>query len=98
MNKGVAPAYTAYQLKGKLISTDKTAETIDFIIEDSGNKKWMPGQSITEKYTVTLSAKPKGEYWLAIQLFDTKSGKPVEIGLTEDLKFKEYYLMHEHTF
>jgi hypothetical protein len=98
MNKGVAPAYTAYQLKGKLIPKDKTAETIDFIIEDSGNKKWMPGQSISEKYTVTLSEKPKGEYWLAIQLFDTKWEEPVEIGLTEDLKDNEYFLLQKFAF
>jgi hypothetical protein len=91
LNKGVAPAYTSYQLRGKLIPTDKTAESIDFVVEDSGNKKWMPDQTITEKYTVNLSQKPKGEYSLAIQLFDTKWETPVEIGLSTDLKVEEYF-------
>lgn len=98
LNKGVAPAYTAYQLKGKLIPKDKTAQSIDFVVEDSGNKKWMPGQTITEKYTVTLSAKLKGEYWLAFQLFDTKWEKPVEIGLSTDLKVEEYFKVQNISF
>jgi hypothetical protein len=97
LNKGVAPAYSVYQLKGKLIPTDKTAESIDFVVEDSGNKNWMPEQVTTEKYTLSLSAKPKGEYWLAIQLFDTNWEKPVEIGLTENLKNNGYFLLQKIT-
>jgi len=46
----------------------------------------------------TLSGKPKGEYWLAIQLFDTKSEKPVEIGLAEYLKNNGYFLIQKLTF
>ena len=98
LNKGVAPAYTTYHIRGKLIPVEKTSESIDFMIEDSGNKNWMPGQTSIEKYTVTLSGKPKGEYWLAIQLFDTKSEKPVEIGLTENLKNNGYFLIQKLTF
>ena len=52
----------------------------------------MPDAVSIEKYTVSLSGKRRGEYCLAIQLFDTKSEKPVEIGLTEDLKNNEYLL------
>jgi hypothetical protein len=98
LNKGVAPAYTTYQLRGKLIPTDKTAESIDFVVEDSGNKKWMPDQTITEKYTVNLSQKPKGEYSLAIQLFDTKWETPVEIGLTTDIKAGDYFNVQNISF
>ena len=98
LNKGVAPAYTSYQLRGKLIPTEIPAKPIDFEVEDSGNKKWMPGVISTEKYAITLSGKPKGEYWLAIQLFDTKTGKPVDIGLTEDLKSKGYFLIQKLKF
>jgi len=98
LNKGVAPAYTNYQLRGKLIPVKSGTETIDFVIENSGNKNWMPGQTSTEKYAVTLSGKPKGEYSLAIQLFDTKSEKPVEIGLTENLKNNGYFLIQRLTF
>ena len=98
LNKGVAPAYTTYQIRGKLIPVEKTSESIDFMVEDSGNKNWMPGNTSTEKYMVTLSGKPKGEYWLAIQLFDTRSEKPVEIGLTENLKNNGYFLILKLTF
>lgn len=98
LNKGVAPAYTAYQLKGKLIPADGNSESIEFKIEDSGNKKWMPGVVSIEKYTVTLSGKPKGEYSLAIQLFDTKWETPVEIGLTTDIKVADYFNVQNISF
>jgi hypothetical protein len=98
LNKGVAPAYTTYQLRGKLIPTDKTAESIDFVVEESGNKNWMPGLISIEKYTITLSGNPKGEYSLAIQLFDTKWGTPVEIGLTTDIKVENYFKVQNIRF
>ncbi len=98
INKGVAPAYTTYQLKGKLIPENDSAEPIEFEIDDSGNKNWMPGQLSTAKYKAVLSGKPTGDYQLAIQLFDKKSGKPVEIGLTENLKNNGYYIIQKLTF
>jgi hypothetical protein len=98
LNKGIAPAYTAYQLRGTLIPTDNKSESIDFLVEDSGNKNWMPGRISTEKYTFTLPGKPEGEYWLAVQLFDEKSETPVEIGLTTDIKRGEYFLIQKLTF
>lgn len=98
LNKGVAPAYAAYQLKGKLIPAATSTPSIDFTIDDSGNKNWIPGEVSTKKYTVTISGKPKGEYWLAIQLFDKKSSRPVEIGLTTDIKQSEYFLLQKLTF
>jgi hypothetical protein len=98
LNKGVAPAYTSYQLRGKLIPVNNASGSIDFQVKDSGNKNWMPGNNSTEKYTVTLSGKPKGECWLSIQLFDKKSEKAVEIGLTENLKNNGYFLIQKLTF
>lgn len=98
LNKGVAPAYAIYQLRGKLIPVNYTAGSIDFVAEDSGNKNWMPGHITTEKYTVTLSGKPEGDYWLAIQLFDIKTETPVEIGLTTDIKRSGYFLIQKLTF
>lgn len=98
INKGVAPAYTLYQLRGKLIPMAKTSDSIDFVVADSGNKKWMSGQPSVEKYSVSLSGKLKGEYWLAIQLFDKKSGKPVEIGLSEEFKNNRYFLVQKLNF
>jgi len=58
----------------------------------------MPGHTTTEKYTVTLSGKLEGEYWLAVQLFDEESEKPVEIGLTTDIKRNGYFLIQKITF
>jgi len=98
LNKGVSPAYTVYRLKGKLIPVDNSSKTINFEIEDSGNKKWMPGQTTVEKYSVKLPEKPKGKYKLAIQLFDLKSGKPVEIGLSTDLKVDDYFKVQNIDF
>jgi hypothetical protein len=98
MNKGVAPAYNPYQLKGKLIPVDNTSEPIEFEIKDSGNKSWMPGQFSTEKYTASLSGNPKGDYLLAIQLYDEKSETPVEIGLSTILKADDYFNVQEISF
>lgn len=98
LNKGVAPAYTSYQLKGKLIPIAKNSKSIDFTVDDSGNKNWKPGQTSSEKYSIKVSGKPRGDYWLAIQLFDKKSAKPVELGLTTDIKQNEYFLIQKLTF
>jgi len=98
LNRGVAPAYNSYQLRGKLIPKDTNSASIEFIIEDSGNKKWMPGLVSAEKYIVTLSGKPKGEYSLAIQLFDTKSERPVEIGLSTGIKTGDYYILRNLSY
>ncbi len=97
LNKGVAPAYTAYQLRGRLITVNDSSKFVDFLIEDSGNKNWMPGKTSTEKYSVALSGKPKGEYWLAIQLFDSKSNTPVELGLASELKNNDYFMIQKIT-
>jgi len=91
LNKGVAPAYNPYQLRGKLIPRDTNSVSIDFTIEDSGNRKWMPGVVSTEKYTIKLSEKLKGQYSLVIQLFDTKSERPVDIGLSNEIKVEDYF-------
>jgi len=98
INKGVAPAYSVYQLKGQLIPLNNNSGSIGFVIEDSGNRNWMPGKTSTEKYIVTLSGKPYGEYWLAIQLYDKKSGKPVDIGLAEKFKKGGYFIIQKITF
>lgn len=98
LNKGVAPAYAPYQLKGKLIPNDPSKKTISFLIEDSGNKNWLPGKTAAENYSVKLSDKPKGSYTLAIQLYDTKSNRPVEIGLSEKVKVENYFKLSKVNF
>lgn len=97
LNKGVAPAYSAYQLEGKLIPVDNSSEAIDFEIEDSGNKNWMPGLVSTEKYIANLSLKAKGKYRFAIRLYDKKSDMPVDIGLIEAMKMDRYFIIQSLT-
>jgi hypothetical protein len=98
LNKGVAPAYSSYRLKGKLVPVDNSSETIVFEIEDSGNRKWMPNSISVEKYKVSLPKEPKGKYQFAIQLFDNISGKTVEIGLSADLKVGDYFNVQNLSF
>lgn len=95
LNKGVAPAYNTYELRGRLIPNAINGESIDFIIEDSGNKSWMPGVLSTTKYNVILPDKPAAKYSLAIQLFDKTSQKPVELGLMEELKQDHYFILYK---
>jgi len=86
LNKGVAPAYFVYKLKGKLFSVENPKENISFEIEDSGNKNWLSGEVFIQDYSIIPDKKLSGKYKLSIQLFDEKSGSPVEIGLKSDLK------------
>ena len=97
-NKGVAPACSVYRLKGKLIPEDTSSKSIEFEIENSGNKNWMPNRISTEKYKVSLPENLKGDYQLAIQLFDEKSGEPVEIGLATDTKAENYFVIQNLSF
>jgi hypothetical protein len=98
LNKGVAPAYNAYELRGRLIPISKGGKSIDFLIEDSGNKNWMPGELSIAKYNTKLPNRPNGEYWLAIQIFDSKSNRPVDLGMMEEFKQDNYFLIQKITF
>lgn len=86
-NKGVAPAYSVYKLRGRLREMGNSTEiATDFEIDDSGNKNWMPGEIKLQKYSVILDKIKRGKYTLSVQLFDYKSDRLVEIGLKPDLK------------
>jgi hypothetical protein len=98
LNKGVAPAYNVYSLKGKLIPENGAGSTIEFEMEDSGNKNWMPGETLTQNYSVELPEKPNGSYSLEIQLYDNKSERPVELGLKQDLKHNNFYTITKVEF
>lgn len=98
MNRGVAPAYSTYQVRGLLISESNPSETINFTIDNSGNRNWMPDQTVLEQYIVSLPVEPEGKFQLAIQLFDQKSGKPVEIGLNNDIKKEQYFVIQSLSF
>lgn len=91
LNKGVAPAYNVYALKVKLIPDEISAKTIEFEIEDSGNNTWMPGEIKKENYNIELTDMAPGSYKFAIQLFDKRSGRYVDIALKKELKEKDDY-------
>ncbi len=98
LNKGIAPAYQVYQLRGKLIPEDSSKESIAFTIDDSGNMNWIPGQTYTESYSARFDKKLKGNYRLAIQLYDRKSNRPVEIGLSNQQKIDNYFIIKNLSF
>jgi hypothetical protein len=99
LNKGVAPAYSVYQLKGKLTNMKKPGKPVYFNIQNSGNKNWLPDVPYNEVYSTDLKEKLKGRYSLAIQLFDTRSERLVELGLKEQLRDSEgYYIISDVKF
>lgn len=93
LNKGVAPAYNVYKLKGKLVETNDPTKVTFFEMENSGNLKWMPNDAVETSYTVKSSEKLEGNYSLYIQLFDERSKRLVDIGLKEELKKNDYFLI-----
>lgn len=88
VNKGVAPAYNKYTLKVRL-ENEKRIE--DFQLIDSGNTQWLPDKPVIEEYRFNLPEHLYGEYSLAVQLYDEKSKKPVEIGLATNCKKDNYF-------
>ena len=68
-------------------------------IQNSGNKNWLPEVPYNEAYSAEFPKKLKGTYSFAIQLFDTRSGRPVELGLKEQLRDSEgYYVISDIEF
>ena len=86
LNKGVAPAYNTYMLKGKLTPANGDGDATRFEIADAGNLSWMPGEVAGTDYTTNITAGLRGDYILSVQLFDERSGRPVEIGLQEKIR------------
>lgn len=58
----------------------------------------MPGKTATENYSAKLPGNLNGSHSLAIQLYDTKSKRPVEIGLSEKLKVDNYFKLTNVNF
>lgn len=90
-NRGVAPAYETYCLKGRITDTESGKTVKDFSIADSGNSRWMPGETVNETYTAKIGKLPEGNYSIEISLSDVKENRPVEIGLREQLCSEGYY-------
>ncbi len=98
LNKGVAPAYHDYSLRGKLQSPDDDEEVLHFEIPDAGNRDWMPGELAAKAYEAVVPGELTGGYALSIQLFDEPSGRPVEIGLKREARDEEGYYWIRNLF
>jgi hypothetical protein len=86
LNKGVAPAYTAYELVLRLES-ENPEKSFDVPPVNSGNLNWLPGIIQKEDYMVKLPAEAaKGDYILKFMLVDkSENNRPVIIGLKQSL-------------
>ena len=87
LNKGVAPAYNKFALVFRFEPV-KGGSTFDVVIDDSGNKNWLPGKKQQELYKFELPAAfSKGEYHLKFKLVDnnTDSQQDVKVGIKETL-------------
>lgn len=88
LNKGVAPAYNSFALIFRFEPVTG-GSTFDVVINDSGNKNWLPGKKKQkELYKFELPpAFPKGEYHLKFKLMDqsTDPQQDVKVGLQETL-------------
>jgi len=94
LNKGVAPAYTAYELVLRFES-EKSEKSFDLIPLNSGNKNWLPGISKKENYQTEVPAEARsGSYILKFMMVD-QSGeikRPILIGLKESLYDKNGFI------
>lgn len=87
LNKGVAPAYTSYDIVFRLESEnpENSIETAPVI---SNNMDWLPATYKTEKYFFEIPGNvKKGSYLLKFKLIEqAESGNiPIQIGVNESL-------------
>lgn len=85
LNKGVAPAYKNFSLALRF-EAEKTGNSFDLIVADSGNLNWLPGVKRTEKYNVNIpSSIPKGSYRLSFKLSDptNENNQDIQIGISK---------------
>lgn len=85
-NKGVAPAYNAFDLILRFES-ENSKNSFDLEV-NSGNKNWLPGISKTEKYKIDIPSKAKkGNYTMKFMLAEKTGQKirPIQIGVKESI-------------
>lgn len=93
LNKGVAPAYKEFGIVFRLESK-KGDVVIDFPIDNSGNRDWMPGIVSTQNYTLLLTDKTKAEYILKFRLVlkTEDNARGIDIGLSKSLIDKDGFV------
>lgn len=83
INKGVAPAYNTFSLLLRFSSTANESHT-DFLVEDSGNKSWVPDSITMNKYIFRMPENiVKGIYLVKFKLVEYSEGNytPIDLGL-----------------
>jgi hypothetical protein len=85
-NRGVAPAYHAYELRLRLDGP----ESVDVHVVESGNRRWLPaekGKIYRERYAFRLKPTIKpGLYALKLKLYAPDVERDVELALSRDQK------------
>ena len=87
INKGVAPAYNSFAIIFRFTSATD-GQVFDVVVEDSGNRNWLPGKIQKERYDIELpSALKKGEYFMKFILMEINNDvkNEVKVGLKESL-------------
>jgi hypothetical protein len=83
LNKGVAPAYNVFSLVLRFES-EKPENSFNLVIEDSGNKSWLPGIKKKEDYHILIPSKVKKDnYVLKFKLVEKipESDRNIQIGM-----------------
>ena len=94
LNKGVAPAYNAFNLILRFESKNPK-NSFDILPVNSGNKNWLPGISKTEKYRIEIPSKAKkGSYILKFRLAEQagEAIQDVQIGIKESATGKNGFV------
>jgi len=85
LNKGVAPAYTSYELSFRFES-ENPKNSFSLLPISSGNKNWLPGINKTEGYKFNIPLNTKtGMYTLKFKLTEQSESQlnPISIGVKE---------------
>jgi hypothetical protein len=83
LNKGVAPAYKNYSIVLRFAALEKD-QYFDVVLDDAGNKTWLPGIISEACYSFTLPENmPRGSYQMKFKLIETtdKTYAPVNLAL-----------------
>jgi hypothetical protein len=86
LNKGVAPAYNDYAIILRFEPVSN-GQVFDLIMDDSGNRNWLPGEKHKERYIMELpSTLEKGEYLMKFKLLDNSCipHRDVKVGIKTD--------------
>ena len=88
-NKGVAPAYHPYSLSLRL----EGDTVLQYQLESSDNRTWLPGETTTENYALHIPAElAEDQYDLWVKLVDEQDAqREIDLGFTREVKDEQGY-------